>query len=63
MQRGESYIESPEWIKNKKATINPKNINDDNCFQYTIPVALNHRNIGRVPQRISKIKPFITQYN
>ena len=23
--RGRSYIDSPEWIKNKKATINPIN--------------------------------------
>ena len=28
--RGESYKDSPNWIKSKKATINPKN--DDNCF-------------------------------
>ena len=27
-------------VKNKKATINPKN-NDDNCFKYTLTVALN----------------------
>ena len=30
-----SYIDSPKWLKNKKATINPKN-NDNNCFQYGI---------------------------
>ena len=33
LKRGASYIDSPEWLENKKATINPKN-NDDNCFQY-----------------------------
>ena len=38
--RGESYIDTPECIKNKKATINPK-ISDSNCFQYAILVALN----------------------
>ena len=31
-ERGKSYIESPDRIKNKKATINPK-IKDDKCFQ------------------------------
>ena len=31
--RGRSYIKSPEWILNKRATINPKN-NDNKCFQY-----------------------------
>ena len=62
LKRSGSYIDSPEWLKNKKATINPEN-NDDNCFQYTLTVALNHQNIGKNPQRISKIKPFIDQYN
>ena len=32
LKRSGSYIASPEWLKNKKATINPQN-NDDNCFQ------------------------------
>ena len=31
-KKGSSYIDSPEWLKNKKAKINPKN-NDNNCFQ------------------------------
>ena len=50
LRRGKSYIESPEWLKNKRATINPKN--DDNCFQYAITVALNHQNIENHPERI-----------
>ena len=25
LNRGGSYIDSPKWLKNKKATINPKN--------------------------------------
>ena len=29
---GESYIDSPDWIKNKKATINLIN-RKDKCFQ------------------------------
>ena len=31
LKRGNSYIKSPEWIANKKATINPKN-KDDKMF-------------------------------
>ena len=30
---GGSYTDSPDWIKKKTATINPKN-KDDKCFQY-----------------------------
>ena len=62
LNRGKSYTESPEWLKNKKATINPKN-NDNRCFQYALNVALNHEQIKKDPQRKSKIKPFIDQYN
>ena len=62
LKRGGSYIDSPEWLKYKKATINPKN-NDDNYFQYALTVGLSHQNIEKNPQRISKIKYFIDQYN
>ena len=60
--RGGTYIYSPKWLKDKKSTINPKN-NDDKCFQYTVTLALNLDNIEKNPQRISKIKPFINNYN
>ena len=63
LKRGKSYIESPEWISCKKATINPKNTKDNKCFPYTITIALNQREIGRNPQRISKIRPHINKYN
>ena len=68
LNRGRSYIDSPEWLKNKKATINLKNDNDDKCFQYATTIALNHEQIKSNSQisnniRISNIKPFIDQYN
>ena len=44
LSRGRSYIDSPKWLKNKKATIIPKN-NYDKCFQYALTVALNHKQI------------------
>ena len=56
LKRGKSYIKSPEWILNKRATINPKN-KDNKCFQYFITVALNHQNIESHSERISNIKP------
>ena len=62
LNRGGSYIDSPEWIKNKKSTINPKN-NDYKCFQYAVTVASNRDKINKHLQRVSKIKPFINQYN
>ena len=62
LKRGKSYMKSPEWVINKRATINPKN-KDNKCFQDSIVVALNHQNIESHPERISNIKPFIDQYN
>ena len=62
LNRGGSYIDSPKWIKNKKSTINPKS-NDYKCFQYAVTLALNLDKINNHPERISKIKPFIDQYN
>ena len=49
LKRGKSYIKSPEWILNKRATINPKN-KDNKCFQYSITAALNHQNIENHPE-------------
>ena len=57
-RRGGSYIDSPEWIKKKKATINPKK-KDNKCFQYAVTVALNYNEIKWNPERFSNIKPFI----
>ena len=55
-------MKSPEWIVNKRATINPKN-KDNKCFQYSITVALNHQKIESHPERISNIRPHIEWYN
>ena len=33
LKRGKSYIKSPEWVINKRATINPKN-KDNKSFQF-----------------------------
>ena len=60
--RGGSYIDSPKWLKNKKATINPKN-NGNKCFQYSLTVALNHEQIKNNPERISKLMPVNDQCN
>ena len=46
-----SYLDSLEWLKNKKVTINPKN-NDENCFEYALTTALTYQNIKKDSQRI-----------
>ena len=42
--------------------VNQKNT-DNKCFQYATTLALDFNNIDKDPQMISKIKPFINNYN
>lgn len=52
------------FFESEKATVNPKNY-EDKCCQYALSkilrqqAALNYGKIGKDPQRLSKIKPFI----
>ena len=62
ISKGGSYIETPKWLKDKKCAINQKN-NDNKCFQYATTLALNFHKIDKHPQRISRINPFIDNYN
>ena len=45
IRRGESYIVSPDWIASKKATINPKNEKDNECFKWSIIAGLSYNKI------------------
>ena len=53
------------WLdkKQKSNKINPINKKDNKCFQYAVTVALNHEEIKKDNQRITKIKPFINKCN
>ena len=62
INKGGSYIESPKWLKDKIFIVNQKN-NDNKCFQYATTLALNFNKTDKTPQRISRIKPFIENYN
>ena len=55
-----SYIDSPDWIKKKKATLKLKNKDDDTCFQYAATIASIDEKIEPHPQ---SIKPFINKYD
>ena len=40
LNRGSSYISSPDWLSHKKATINPYSYADNRCCLYAIIIAL-----------------------
>ena len=52
--RGKSYIDSPEWLKNKKAKINPKN-KDVKCFHYVLTAGLNYQIIKKILKEYQKL--------
>ena len=51
LNRGGSYINLPDWLKNKKAIINSKN-NGGKYFPYAITAALNLKQIKSHLERI-----------
>ena len=62
LNRGGSYIDSSDWIKNKMAAISPINKKYIKWFQYVVIVTLSYEEIKKDTQRITKIKPFMNKY-
>ena len=52
LRRASSFIPTPSWLEVKKATVNPKNNNDNFCFPYATTIAIYHKEIGSHPDRI-----------
>ena len=50
---------SSEWLRSKKESIT----SEDNCFQNVLNDSLNYQTIKANPERISKLKKYINQYN
>ena len=47
IRRAESYILPPDSILSKKATINPKNKKDNECFKWSINSGINYNKIKK----------------
>ena len=45
IRRSESYVKSPDWLVNKRATINPKNEKNNKCFQWSTTSALSYNKV------------------
>ena len=63
LTRGSSYLPLPDWIANKKAVINPQNVEDGECFKWAVLMVLHHEAIGNNPEQISKLKRFKSSYH
>ena len=44
-----NIIDSPDWIKHKKATINSINEKYNKCFKYAVTVTLNNERVREKP--------------
>ena len=62
LNRGRSYTKPPSWIKNKRATTNPKS-KDNKCLRHATTAALNHEKIKNHPERISNLESLFDQCN
>ena len=57
LNRGGSCIKFPKWLENKKAAINPKNENDDECLRWSIICVLNYNDFKTYLKKLNmKIK-------
>ena len=55
---------SPDWIASKKATINPKNEKDNECFKWSIISGLNYNKIKEKElKKILKFKRVDTDFS
>ena len=48
---------------NKKAVINPKNENEEECFKWAVTIALHYKEIKSHPERVSNIVRYTNNYN
>ena len=64
LKRTGTYIQSPKWLVNKKATVNPKNTKDNYCFAYAATIAIFHSELKKPLERIlSKLIEYTDKLN
>ena len=60
--RGSSYLPLSKWLASKKAIINPQN-SDLECFKWAVIAAMKWKDIGKDPQRISKLRKYEDEFD
>jgi uncharacterized C2H2 Zn-finger protein len=60
---GSSYVRLPTKFENKKAVVNPKNLNDNQCFKWSVLSAVHLTNRGKHPERIENLRQYEHQFN
>ena len=60
---GATYFKTPEHIKNKYCVINPKNINDNECFKWSILIGLYYKKITKNLERLTPLYKHVHEIN
>ena len=63
LKRGGSYIKSSEWLVYKTATTNPKNEEDDECFQDALGLSYNEIRKKRLENILKRIRHEDTDFS
>ena len=63
LTRDSSYIPLPPSTAKKKAVINPKKLNDEKCFIWSMIESSHHKDTGKDPQRISNLMKYVDNYD
>ena len=48
LTRVSSYIPLPKWIADKKAIVNSKHENDEECFKWAVIAGLHHKKLSQI---------------
>ena len=62
-RRGASFIDTRDWLKHEKATINPQNKYDTCCFMYAIGIALYLISLVKIQVVLLKICIYIQRFS
>ena len=60
---GGHYIPTPSQTACRNATINQKNLDDEQCFMWAVIASLHKHEISAHPERISVLKKHIYNHN
>ena len=63
IRRAESYTESPDWIRNKSAKINPKNEKDNKLLSVVNNFSIKLYNFKKIFEKIEKFKRVDTDFS
>ena len=62
LTRGSSYIKLPDWLAEKKAILNPKNL-DEKCFKWAVIAGLKWGEIDCHSERVNKLRQYENEFN